>query len=163
MLVHAPDITDAAVLLFVQQVSCHLLQALVEIHLDLVELVIVLVGIDEHDGERQRTEKIHLRRGECAKSDHAVHGLRLAEHQSDKGNVVLIRHHLHQARQRRKADVGPVRPDDAPISYADDELCLFRRSPALTGRNIAQRMGGLEDAHAHLRRDGHVVIPVQHP
>ena len=51
--VNTADIPQAGVPLLIQQIGHHLLLAPVEVHLHLIELVVVLVGVHKDDGEGQ--------------------------------------------------------------------------------------------------------------
>lgn len=55
----------------------------------------------------------------------------------------------------------PVRADDAPICDSDDEVGLVLGGAALPGRNVTERMRGLEYARSHLGADGDTVILIQ--
>ena len=58
--VDAADIAQAGVPLLIQQIGHHLLLAPVEVHLHLVELIVVLIGVHENDSKGQRAEKVDL-------------------------------------------------------------------------------------------------------
>ena len=122
----------------------------------------MLVGVDEHDCKRQRAEEVDLRSAEHAEGDDAVHLLGLAEGQTHKGHLVLVRHHLHQAGEGREPHIVPVRTDDPPIGHPDDQLPLALRRPPLPGGHVAQGVCRLEDPGPDLRTDRDVVILIEH-
>ncbi len=97
--VDAADIAQAGVPLLIQQIGHHLLLAPVKVHLHLVELIVVLIGVHENDGKGQRAEKVDLFLAEHTQGNDAVHFLGLPKGQPDKGDLILVRHHLHQAGQ----------------------------------------------------------------
>ena len=97
--VDAADIPQAGVPLRIQQIGHHLSLAPVKGHLHLVELIVVLIGVHENDGKGQSAEKVDLFLAEHTQGNDAVHFLGLPKGQPDKGDLILVRHHLHQARQ----------------------------------------------------------------
>ena len=161
--VDAADISQAGVPLLIQQIGHHLLLAPVEVHLHLVELIVVLIGVHEDDGKRQGAEKVDLLLAEHPQGDDAIHLLGLAEGQPDKRDLVLVGHHLHQAGQGREPHIGPVRTDDPPVRHSDHQMGLALRRPPLSGRHIAQGVGRLKNPGPYLRRDRDVVVLIQNP
>lgn len=94
--VDAADIPQAGVTLLIQQIGNHLLLAPVEVHLHLVELVVVLIGVHKDNGKGQGAEEVDLLLAEHPQGDNTIHLLRFTEGQPDKGDLILVGHHLHQ-------------------------------------------------------------------
>ena len=156
--VDAADISQAGVPLLIQQIGHHLFLAPVKVHLHLVELIVVLIGVHEDDGKGQRAEKVDLFLAEHTQGNDAVHFLGLPKGQPDKGDLVLVGHHLHQAGQGGQSHIVPVRADDPPVRHPDDQMSLVLRRLPLPGRHIAQGVSRLKNPGPHLRRDRDVVI-----
>ena len=97
--IDSADISQSSVAFLIQQIGYHLFLTTVKVHLHLVELIVVLIGVHENDGKGQRAEKVDLFLAEHTQGNDAVHFLGLPKGQPDKGDLILVSHHLHQARQ----------------------------------------------------------------
>ena len=123
----------------------------------------MLIGVHKDDGKGQGAEEVDLLLAEHPQGDDAVHLLGLTEGQPDKGDLILVGHHLHQAGQGGQPHIGPIRADDPPVRHPDDQMGLVLRRPPLSGRHIAQGVGRLKNPGPYLRRDRDVVILIQNP
>ena len=161
--IDSADISQSSVAFLIQQIGYHLFLTTVKVHLHLVELIVVLVGVHKNNGKGEGAEEVDLRFAEYTERNDAVHLLGLAEGQPNKRNIVLICHHLHQTGQRGQPHIVPVRTDDPPVRYPDDQVGLVFRCPPLPGGDVTKSMSRLKNTSPHLWRNGDVVIFIQNP